>query len=189
MLAFDIETTGLRSSMHKITVAAVYDPDAGISRVFNFITDPECKEDFLKTLDDADSLCSFNGLRFDIPFIVHTLRVHRRRYQAWIAKLFDIFEICKVLYDSSCSLNNLLAANGYETKTGTGLQAVEWYHEKKWDLLESYCLADTVLTHKISASIAKVGVVLPLSSGIKVVIARDDARNVVSSITTPQVGV
>lgn len=73
MLAFDIETEGLDSRFDKITVASIYDAESGISRTFNFIADksPDQKErnDFVRALDEADMLCSFNGVRFDIPFI------------------------------------------------------------------------------------------------------------------------
>lgn len=173
MLAFDIETTGLKSSIHKITVAAVYDPDAGVKKVFNFITDyDDSKEGFLRCLDDAESLCSFNGLRFDIPFIVHTLNVPRKRYEPWILKLFDFFEVCKGLYDSSCSLNNLLAANGHGKKVGSGLEAIAWYQDEDWDRLENYCMEDTILTHTISTCIQSTCVLLPLSSGIRAVVCR-----------------
>lgn len=86
MLSFDIETEGLDSKVHAITVACVYDPDAGIKRAFNLklggggggVPDgggggdavKEAAEEFMRHLDDAPTLCSFNGARFDIPFIV-----------------------------------------------------------------------------------------------------------------------
>jgi hypothetical protein len=35
MLAFDIETEGLKKSIHCITMACVYDPDRGIELSFN----------------------------------------------------------------------------------------------------------------------------------------------------------
>ena len=73
MLAFDIETEGLDSRFDEITVASIYDAAKGISRTFNFATDqsPDQKErtDFIRALNEADALCCFNGVRFDIPFI------------------------------------------------------------------------------------------------------------------------
>ena len=67
-------------------------------------------------------------------------------------KLFDVFEVCRLVYGSSCSLNNLLLANGKEVKSSSGLQAVEWAREANWESLEDYCMQDTVLTHEISCS-------------------------------------
>jgi hypothetical protein len=65
-------------------------------------------------------------------------------------KLFDYFEVCLLGFSSSCSLNNLLKANGEEVKSSSGAQAVQWAAEKKWKLLEDYCMQDTILTHCIS---------------------------------------
>ena len=73
MLAFDIETEDLDSRYNQITVASIYDPERGISRTFNFLKDPEKfqseRDEFVKALDEADTLCCFNGVRFDMPFI------------------------------------------------------------------------------------------------------------------------
>lgn len=53
-------------------------------------------------------------------------------------------------------------ANGYQTKTASGLQAVQWIKEGKWDLVESYCMMDTKLTREISVQ-SNPPVLLPLS--------------------------
>lgn len=68
MLSFDIETEGLNKRKNRITVAAVYDPDKGIERCYNFIkgTSDEIHSEvcgFLEQLDKAEALCSFNGAR------------------------------------------------------------------------------------------------------------------------------
>lgn len=68
MLSFDIETEGLNKRKDKITVAAVYDPDRGIERCYNFLkgTEEEIESEvcgFLEQLDNAEALCSFNGAR------------------------------------------------------------------------------------------------------------------------------
>lgn len=163
MLAFDIETTDIRWETGTITVASVYDPDRGISKNFNFcIGDREAaKQAFMQELDDAPSLCSFNGFRFDIPFIVNKFRVPAERYQNWFQKTFDYFEVAKVTFGSSCGLNKLLMANGEEVKTGSGLQAVQWAKEGEWRKLEEYCMVDTQLTWKISV---REDVKLPLTN-------------------------
>lgn len=154
MLSFDIETEGLDKFVHKITVACVYDPDRNIRKGFNLLAGDnleEKAEEFMTFLDEADSLCSFNGARFDLPFIIHRYRVVEERYSKWYLKLFDYFEVCKVLFKTSCSLNNLLLANGEEVKSSSGLQAVQWAKQGKWQELINYCMDDTVLTHKISS--------------------------------------
>lgn len=170
MLSFDIETEGLNSAKHRITVASVYDPSRNIRRTYNFLNAGDEMERrsrirlFLKDLDDAPTLCCFNGVKFDVPFIAARFQVSPERVHGWMLKLFDIFEVCRLVYGSSCSLNNLLLANKREVKSGSGLQAVEWACQKKWDLLEDYCMQDTVLTHEISC-VQRGRIELPLSSG------------------------
>jgi DNA polymerase elongation subunit (family B) len=152
MLSFDIETMGLDKRKDCITVASVYDPDKNIKKNFNFMTGnvDETIIEFLGHLDDAESICAFNGVRFDLPFIIHQFQVPVERYTKWFIKMFDYFEVCKVAFSSSCSLNKLLEANGEEVKTSSGMQAVVWAKEKEWELLEDYCMMDTILTHTIS---------------------------------------
>ena len=172
MLSFDIETEGLHAAKHRITVASVYNPHRNIRKTYNFVdTDDQSEisrrvEAFLQTLDDAPALCCFNSVKFDVPFIAERFCVAPERVHCWMLKLFDIFEVCRLVFGSSCSLNNLLLANGREVKSASGLQAVEWAAQRKWDLLEDYCMQDTVLTHEISCGGSGGGgaVNLPLTS-------------------------
>ena len=155
MLAFDIETEGLDKYVHKITVACVYDPDNNIKKGFNFTVRSAYAEnvaEFLELLDKADVLCAYNGARFDLPFIIEQFGIPQSRYSAWFCKLFDYFEVCKVLLGTSCSLNMLLRENNIPCKTSNGVQAVEWAEEKRWDKLIEYCMQDAVLTHRLARS-------------------------------------
>lgn len=172
MLSFDIETEGLDPKKHRITVASVYDPHRSIQHTYNFLEHEHDEQQvlatinaFLQQLDDAPALCCFNGVKFDVPFIAKRFNVSPLRVHAWMLKLFDIFEICRLVYGSSCSLNALLTANGKEVKSSSGLQAIEWARQKEWQLLEDYCMRDTILTHEISVEDKKM-VVLPLSSSV-----------------------
>ena len=92
MLAFDIETEGLHSDVDDITVASVYDPERGIKKTFFFQREGYDRQqninDFLQTLDDAPSLCCFNGVRFDIPFIIARFEVDQERYTKWFMKVY-----------------------------------------------------------------------------------------------------
>jgi hypothetical protein len=81
---------------------------------------------------------------------VHRFNIPDEQQGRWVLKLFDYFEVCKLAFGSSCSLNNLLKANGEDVKSSSGAQAIEWAKNQEWELLEDYCMQDTVLTHKIS---------------------------------------
>ena len=140
MLGFDIETMGLRPKEHEITVAAISDFESGQRTCFNFLTDgPDAPEKFMVCLDQATSLCAFNGAKFDIPFIVERFSVEAERYERWILKLFDYYQIAKLVLGSSCGLSDTLKMNHFAPKSGSGLQAIEWAHGKQWGKLQSYC--------------------------------------------------
>ncbi|MCL7414574.1 MAG: ribonuclease H-like domain-containing protein [ANME-2 cluster archaeon] len=65
-LFLDIETTGLSQQRDELTVIGVY--GGGISRVFINGID---LEDFPDVLDGCTTIVTFNGARFDLPFISH----------------------------------------------------------------------------------------------------------------------
>ena len=157
MVAYDIETTGLQRQRDSITVVCVFGYRCGKEgRVFNFLR-PETfdrnRDDLLRVLDDAPRLASFNGVRFDAPFIQSFFGVEDARVGAWIQKTFDVWEICKTMLRLTFSMQKLLEVNGFQTgKLGSGLQAIEWAkHESTWPLLEKYCLEDARLTYAVSS--------------------------------------
>jgi hypothetical protein len=82
----------------------------------------------------------------------HRFNVSEEKQGSWMLKLFDYFEVCKLAFGSSCSLNNLLMANGEDVKSSSGMQAVEWARHGQYRQLEEYCMQDTILTHKISCT-------------------------------------
>lgn len=67
-LYLDIETTGLSKEKHKITVIGAYDGE----EVYQLINGKSLTEDNLnKLLTRANEVVTFNGKRFDIPFLQH----------------------------------------------------------------------------------------------------------------------
>ena len=155
MLAFDIETMGLDAGTHSMTCVCVYDPDRGIKEEFVFEHGDQhagpAAGRLLALLDEAELLCAFNGARFDIPFIARRWAVPPERVAAWMVKLVDIFEMCKLGLNKTFSLNRLLAANGMESKTGTGMNAVHLAQRGEWEALAAYCMQDTVKTHAVTS--------------------------------------
>lgn len=154
MLAFDIETTGVKIHTHVITVAAVHGTVAGemVSRAYDF-TDAaifeEEKKSFLDVLDNAEELCGFNSYQFDIPFIQHFFKVSADRVSRWILKTFDMFHICKTLYKTTFPLNELLRHNGIDVKTSSGAEAVNMFYEGRLEELKDYCLNDSIKTWEV----------------------------------------
>lgn len=147
VLAFDIETTGLREA-DAVTCVCAYDPDRGVHYRESTPTGAR-SERFLALLDEAPLLCAFNGVRFDLPFLAKRWRIEPQRVGAWVEKLVDPFEACRLALQSTFSLDRLLHANGLQSKTGNGAEAVCMARAGQWARLEDYCMNDTVLTHQI----------------------------------------
>jgi hypothetical protein len=151
MLAFDIETTGVRGGVDRVTCACAYDPDAGVERVFLFEDDGAGararREEFMGLLDGAPRLCAFNGVRFDAAFLAACWGVPAGRVGGWVRKLVDPFEASKLALGRTFSLGRLLECNGLQGKTGSGLEAVAMARDGRWAELGEYCMHDTRVTH------------------------------------------
>lgn len=155
MLAFDIETTGLKFHQDTITCACIYDPVISKERCFHFImcSQEERKEridDFLDELDKADRLCSFNGIQFDIPFIQVHFKVDADRVAMWLLKTVDLFHRYKTIHNITFSLDSALIKNNLKTKTSNGCEAIKMAREGRLDDLRDYCMMDTKLTYELT---------------------------------------
>lgn len=193
MVAFDIETMGLDPRAHRVTAACLYgamdgprpgqqvirdasEPGTHVVRTFVFTEDtPESdlvmREEFMAHLDAARSLCSFNGIRFDIPFLQQAWGIPQPRVESWIVKTFDVYEACKLGLNATFSLDRLLAVNNLESKSGSGLHAIHLAKTEQWAALGDYCMQDTRMTYLVSSQRA---ISLPLHTvrGKRVVIDR-----------------
>lgn len=154
MLAFDIETTGVKMRQHRITVAAVHGVVEGelISRAYDFTcpeTEARERDEFLAVMDAADELCGFNSLKFDIPFIQHYFKVDSDRVGEWVLKTFDLFHFCKTLHNTTFPLNELLKQNDIIVKTSSGAEAVNMFYDGRIDELKDYCLNDSIKTYEV----------------------------------------
>jgi uncharacterized protein YprB with RNaseH-like and TPR domain len=78
----DIETTGINSDFNEITVIGIYDGE----QMHQFVNG-ENLHDFEEAIESFDLLVTFNGSRFDLPFIVRYFRNFRFR-QAHIDLLY-----------------------------------------------------------------------------------------------------
>lgn len=175
MVAFDIETMGFNPLKERITAAAVYDGN-GLCKVFVFKgedldEDARLRDEFISILDSAPRLCAFNGIRFDIPYIIRHWGLDPARAHAWVLKTVDIFEACKLGLRQTFKLSQLLSVNNMESKTGSGAEAVGLAKNREWEKLGAYCLQDTRLTYLATAQL---GVMLPLhtSTGQRLVVDR-----------------
>lgn len=97
-------------------------------------------ERLFKVFDEAELICSYNGLGFDHPVLFKHCK--KTRTEAHLLKAHDAFSRLKENTGIWFKLDNLLKANGLETKTANGLEAIKMWHENRRDELEAYCVHD-----------------------------------------------
>jgi len=96
----DIETTGLSRLYHEITVVGIYLVDGGGSRLVQLVGEEVTRDNLLEALEGADTMFTYNGSRFDLPFISACLGVdlagscqHRDlMYDCWRNNLYGGFK-------------------------------------------------------------------------------------------------
>ena len=172
MLAFDIETMGLDARRHAVTVVCTEDFHSGKKKSYEFArlraehnealefarktmldedeadaADVQAQYDSLvlelvQDFEEATSLCAFNGVRFDLPFLMHAFGIDTATVTRWVLKTSDILECSRLVHGNTFSLNLLCQTNGLEMKISTGLAAVQMAIDGEWKRLDAYCADD-----------------------------------------------
>jgi len=76
----DIETTGLSPYNGDLTVIGLYIEDDGDNGVIQLVGDEICPSKLIKMLKNTEMLYTYNGSRFDLPFIREKLKVDLTEY-------------------------------------------------------------------------------------------------------------
>lgn len=92
----DIETTGLTPDLCSITVVGIYLVSGEKSDVIQLIGDDVTSERLMSSLDGIDILHTYNGSRFDLPFInaIHRVDLNKEfkhvdlMFHCWNRKLY-----------------------------------------------------------------------------------------------------
>jgi hypothetical protein len=96
----DIETTGLSWVYGEITVIGIYMVNGSESRLVQLVGREVNANNLLKAVDGVNTIYTYNGSRFDLPFIRGTLGVdletlashHDLMYDCWRCNLFGGFK-------------------------------------------------------------------------------------------------
>jgi uncharacterized damage-inducible protein DinB len=88
----DIETTGLSPEYSKITVIGIHIEEAGNERFIQLIGDDITSENLLKALEGVGTIHTYNGSRFDLPFIQAHLGVDLTKEYAHCDLMYDCWE-------------------------------------------------------------------------------------------------
>ncbi|RLC93834.1 MAG: exonuclease [Chloroflexi bacterium] len=100
----DIETTGLSSYYDGITVIGVWLYDGMAGKLVQLVGEEANRLNLLGALQGAETIYTYNGSRFDIPFIRACLGVnlaelyrhHDLMYECWKRRLFGGFKAVEV---------------------------------------------------------------------------------------------
>ncbi len=97
----DIETTGLSSVYSYITIIGIYVVSEYDSKVVQLVGDEITEENLLRALEGVETIFTYNGSRFDLPFIQDYLHVnlfqrfkHRDlMFDCWQCNLYGGFKV------------------------------------------------------------------------------------------------
>ena len=96
----DIETTGLSSLGDDITVIGIYLVNGSNSRLVQLVGEKINRDNLLEALEGVHTIYTYNGSRFDLPFIRASLRIdltdtcyhHDLMYDCWRNNLYGGFK-------------------------------------------------------------------------------------------------
>jgi len=96
----DIETTGLSCQYADITVIGIYLVNGDENRLLQLVGREVTRDNLIENLKDVQAIYTYNGSRFDLPFINSSLGVdletvadhHDLMYDCWRRNLFGGFK-------------------------------------------------------------------------------------------------
>jgi len=95
-------------------------------------------------LASAELLIGFNIRRFDLPVLQPYLP-----FSASTIPVLDILEEVVKNLGHRVSLDSIAQATLGRGKSGSGLEALRWFKEGRFDLITTYCLDDVKLTKEV----------------------------------------
>jgi DEAD/DEAH box helicase domain-containing protein len=145
-ITFDIETTGEMSNgsinfeNQELTVVAIHDSETD---EFSSYSKEELPA-LWPILERADLLIGYNSDHFDIPIL-------NKYYSGNLTAIrsLDLLKEVREVLGRRLRLDNIAEATLGRKKTGSGLQAVHWWKEGKYNLVRKYCIEDVRITRDI----------------------------------------
>ena len=97
-LFFDIETTGLSADISAITVIGCCDMDGNVTQWFNEdgLSQKQILTDFLAFIQPYNTLITFNGKTFDLPFLTSKIKEFKINASFDQYEHLDLYHILKL---------------------------------------------------------------------------------------------
>lgn len=133
-LFFDIETTGLSADISAITVIGCCDMDGNVTQWFNEdgLSQRQILTDFLTFIQPYNTLITFNGKTFDLPFLTSKIKEFKINASFDRYEHLDLYQILKP-YKNLWGLKNFRQKNLEEY---LGIQRTDKLSGKK--LIKTY---------------------------------------------------
>jgi len=134
----DIETTGLSCQYADITVIGIYLVNGSDSRLVQLVGREVSVDNLLEAVDGVNTLYTYNGSRFDLPFIYGSLGIN----------LTDIFHHHDLMYDCwRCKLKGGFKAVEQQLGIPRQLQGINgWDAVLLWQRYQNYSDQDALAT-------------------------------------------
>lgn len=147
-LVLDLETkrtfddVGGRNALDKlgISVVGIYDYSTDQYRCYREHEFGELQN----LLIDASLIVGFNHIGFDMPVLQPYLSVDVNQLPC-----FDIMASLQEILGHRVGLDSIATATLGMGKIASGLDAIKYYNEGRWDELEEYCLKDVEVTKDV----------------------------------------
>lgn len=115
----DIETTGLSPLDSMVTVVGIYICNGDDNKVTQLVGNDITSDNILEALQGVDKIYTYNGSRFDLPFIHEQFGIHLAglfahhdlMYDCWQRNLYGGFKLVERQLGIS---RELVEVNGYE---------------------------------------------------------------------------
>ena len=97
----DIETTGLNPSRSKLILGGLLVPNENGLDLSQYLAE-DIKEEkrildvYSDSLKDTDVIITYNGHRFDMPFLRHRLMYHNMPIPYEPSQSFDLYRVCHI---------------------------------------------------------------------------------------------
>jgi len=154
IITFDIETIGefgANNDVLSLELSVVCIHDSSTGEITSF-TQKELPR-LWPILEHADILVGYNSDHFDIPIL-------NKYYSGNLASIrsIDLLKEVRAVLGRRLRMDNIAEATLGRKKSASGLQAVKWWGEGKYDEVIKYCMEDVHITRELYDYARKHGV-------------------------------
>lgn len=135
------EVEGRKPELLKVSVCGVYSYEDDRYEAY---LEADLSTKLAPRLKEAELIIGFNIRRFDLPVLQPYLS-----YPVESLRVLDIMEEVVKNLGHRLSLDSISQATLGRGKSGSGLDALRWFKEGRFDLITQYCLDDVKLTKDV----------------------------------------